>query len=106
MKNIIMTMALSALSIGAFADAPRPSEAQMKYFEADVIGIVHYGLNTYVDKEWGYGDTPTSVFQPTNLDPEQWVVAAKAGGLKRLRSAFRPDGATRCSAALRTALRR
>lgn len=65
-------------------DAPRPSEAQMKYFEADVIGIVHYGLNTYVDKEWGYGDTPTSVFQPTNLDPEQWVVAAKAGGLKRL----------------------
>ena len=56
----------------------------MKYLETEVMGIVHYGLNTYADREWGFGDTPTSAFAPTRLDPEQWVVAAKAGGLKRL----------------------
>ena len=63
---------------------PKPSEIQMKYLETEMMGIVHYGLNTYVDREWGFGDTPPSVFKPTALDPEQWVVAAKAGGLRRL----------------------
>ena len=66
------------------SNRPRPSEIQMKYLETEMMGIVHYGLNTYVDREWGFGDTPPSVFKPTALDPEQWVVAAKAGGLKRL----------------------
>jgi len=64
--------------------SPAPSKAQLKYLETGMMGIVHYGLNTYVDREWGYGDTPPSVMKPSSLNPEQWVVSAKAGGLTRL----------------------
>ena len=82
MRAMIFAALSAAVAIGRAA--PKPSEAQMKYLETEVMGIVHYGLNTYADREWGFGDTPTSAFAPTRLDPEQWVVAAKAGGLKRL----------------------
>ena len=77
----VIFAALAMLTAGA---SPKPSEVQMRYLETEMMGIVHYGLNTYVDREWGFGDTSPSVFRPTALDPEQWVVAAKAGGLKRL----------------------
>ena len=83
MMRAVIFAALSA-AVATSSGAPQPSEAQMKYLETEVMGIVHYGLNTYADREWGFGDTPTSAFAPTRLDPEQWVVAAKAGGLKRL----------------------
>ena len=82
MRAVIFAVLSAAVAIGRAV--PKPSEAQMKYLETEVMGIVHYGLNTYADREWGFGDTPTSAFAPTRLDPEQWVVAAKAGGLKRL----------------------
>lgn len=68
----------------ALRDPPAPSAAQLAYLKTGVMGIIHYGLNTYVDREWGYGDTPPSVFNPKALDAEQWVVAAKRGGLRRL----------------------
>ena len=82
MRAVIFAVLSAAVAIGRAV--PKPSEAQIKYLETEVMGIVHYGLNTYADREWGFGDTPTSAFAPTRLDPEQWVVAAKAGGLKRL----------------------
>ena len=63
---------------------PRPSKAQLRYLEGEIMALIHYGLNTYVDREWGYGDTPVSAFAPTALNPEQWVLAAKAGGIRRL----------------------
>lgn len=42
----------------------------------------HFGLNTFNDLEWGYGDTPVETFNPTALDCEQWVRIAKASGMK------------------------
>lgn len=61
-----------------------PTPAHMDYIKRGMIGIVHYGLNTYTDQEWGYGDVSPKMFTPDSLDPEQWVLAAKAGGLKCL----------------------
>ena len=75
-------VALAAFS--AFADAPVPSAATLSALDKGVIAIVHFGPNTFAGREWGYGDTPASVFNPSRLDASQWVSAAKAGGIRRI----------------------
>ncbi|WEK33907.1 MAG: alpha-L-fucosidase [Candidatus Pseudobacter hemicellulosilyticus] len=61
-----------------------PSSAQLRWHELEIYGLVHWGLNTYTDKEWGYGDEDPALLQPTAFDARQIVAAAKAGGLKGL----------------------
>ena len=62
-----------------------PSAAQLHTLDQGIIAIVHFGLNTFVDREWGFGDTPPEVFNPGDaLDVRQWVAAAKAGGVRRI----------------------
>ena len=61
-----------------------PSPEQLAYQQMEMVGFIHFTVNSFTDKEWGYGDEDPSIFNPTELDAEQWVLAAKAGGLKQL----------------------
>lgn len=44
--------------------------------------FVHFTVNTFTDKEWGYGDEKESVFNPSELDCRQWAKVAKDAGMK------------------------
>lgn len=59
-----------------------PTQAHIDYHKREIIAIVHWGLNTYTDQEWGFGDVSPDVLRPDSLDPEQWVRAMAAGGIK------------------------
>ena len=61
-----------------------PSQKQLDYQSMEVVGFIHFNMNTFTDKEWGYGDESPTLFDPKKLDTEQWVKAAKDGGFKEL----------------------
>ncbi len=61
-----------------------PSQKQLDYQSLEVVGFIHFNMNTFTDKEWGYGDESPTLFDPKKLDTEQWVKAAKDGGFKEL----------------------
>lgn len=61
---------------------PIPTQAQVNWQKMETYAFVHFGLNTFNDLEWGYGDTPAETFNPTNLDAEQWARIIKAAGFK------------------------
>jgi alpha-L-fucosidase len=61
-----------------------PSPEQIAYQEMELIGFVHFTVNTFTDKEWGYGDESPDIFNPTALNTDQWAQTAKQAGMKQL----------------------
>jgi len=85
----ILTILISLLSLSVSAQVkppepfgPVPSARQLVWHEMEYYMFVHFTVNTFTDKEWGYGDEKESVFNPTSLDCRQWAKVAKDAGMK------------------------
>jgi len=61
---------------------PLPTPRQLNWQETEMYCIIHFGPDTYTDKEWGYGDEDPKIVNPTQFSAMQIVGAAKAGGFK------------------------
>src|SRR5580704_18645398 len=60
----------------------KPSPQQVAWQDMEMGAIIHFGPNTFMDREWGDGTADPSVFNPSSVNPEQWMQAAKAAGIK------------------------
>jgi alpha-L-fucosidase len=60
----------------------KPSPQQVEWQDLEIGAIIHFGPNTFLNQEWGDGRADPSVFNPSNADPEQWMRAANAAGVK------------------------
>jgi alpha-L-fucosidase len=58
-----------------------PSPRQLAWQEREFVAFVHFGTNTFTDREWGLGTENPSVFNPTDLNARQWVKAIKDAGM-------------------------
>ena len=77
----IIVIAVLALEASAARPIPRPALAARLAEGPEIIGIVHWGLNTYTDREWGFGDENPAMLNPAKFDADQIVGACKAGGI-------------------------
>jgi alpha-L-fucosidase len=44
--------------------------------------FLHFGVNTFTDREWGDGRESPTVFAPSRLDAGQWARTARAAGFR------------------------
>ena len=95
LKNNFILQACIFLFIGLLlscAQAPEdidpnviiPTPRQVEYQKMEFIGFIHFTINTFTDKEWGYGDESPEIFNPTGFDADQWTQAAKDACMKQL----------------------
>lgn len=61
---------------------PLPSVYQLQWHKNEYYLFMHFGPNTFTDKEWGTGKEKSSEFNPSQLDTDQWCRIAKAAGAK------------------------
>jgi alpha-L-fucosidase len=72
----------------AWADAePKPygalpSKRQLLWHQLEFYGFLHFTINTFTDKEWGYGDESPSLFEPSGFDAAGIVRALKSAGMR------------------------
>ena len=69
-KRLLTSLCLALMGTGAVASAaeapapygPVPTEQQVNWLRMEWYAFVHFGLNTYTNKEWGYGDESPELF--------------------------------------------
>ena len=46
--------------------------------------FLHFGVNTFTDREWGDGTESPSIFNPARLNARQWARTARAAGFRAM----------------------
>ena len=73
-------LSLAAASVKPFGATP--SDRQLRWHQLEFYGFLHFTINTFTDKEWGYGDEDPALFNPTEFDAAAIIRALKDGGMR------------------------
>lgn len=63
---------------------PRPTLSQLAWQRDELAMFLHFGVNTFTDREWGDGQEDPAIFAPANLDAREWARTAAAAGFRAL----------------------
>ncbi len=59
-----------------------PTKRQLSFLEMRYYNFIHFGMNTFYNREWGDGSENLSAFNPEKLNTDQWCEVLKATGSK------------------------
>ncbi len=59
-----------------------PTPRQLRWHDLETTAFLHFTINTYTDKEWGYGDEDPNLFQPSKFDPDAIAAALADAGMR------------------------
>jgi len=80
-RLLVVLLVASAMYAQNAVDV-KPSPQQVEWQDLEMGAIIHFGPNTFLNQEWGDGTADPKVFNPTQFDPEQWMRALQAAGVK------------------------
>lgn len=81
--SAVLLLAAGSLFAGTLPPVPPlPSPEQRAWQELELTMFLHFGVNTFTDREWGEGKEDPKIFTPVHLDANQWVRSAKEAGFK------------------------
>jgi len=63
---------------------PVPTPRQLAWHALEFYGFLHFTVNTFTDKEWGYGDENPEIFNPTDIDADAIARIAREAGMRGL----------------------
>ena len=89
-KTIILLMTLIGLT-GACKEEftpAKPTQEQLAFQDMELGVFVHFSIDAFAERGTIPGQTPASAFNPTELDVNQWVLAAKKMGAFYTHPAF------------------
>ncbi|MCR6504245.1 alpha-L-fucosidase [Bacteroides muris (ex Fokt et al. 2023)] len=85
-SSLAMALAMASCSSSDVktpeAILPIPELKQVEWQQMETYAFIHFGLNTFNDREWGYGDSDPATFNPARLDCEQWARTLVNSGMK------------------------
>ncbi|WP_316831466.1 alpha-L-fucosidase [Pedobacter aquatilis] len=61
-----------------------PTPRQLRWQQLELTAFFHFGINTFTNKEWGDGKEDISIFDPEQLDAEQWIKVVKDAGFRQV----------------------
>lgn len=88
LTSLLLCTTLSSTILPGFAAAPPkpygtlPTPQQVNWQRMEFYAFIHFGLNTFTGREWGYGDENPNIFNPAEFNANDIVATFKKGGMK------------------------
>jgi alpha-L-fucosidase len=83
-RRELVGMAACVPAFAAKTYGAKPSKRQLAWHARPLAAFLHFGINTFTDKEWGFGDEDPALFDPTQFDADSIVAALKASGMQKV----------------------
>ena len=84
----VLVQGTNLVSAQSSVEVPIPTQAQLNWQNAELVAVFHYDLHVFDGKKYNQSVnriTPVediNIFNPKNLDTDQWVKSAKGAGCK------------------------
>ena len=89
-RRDLLTLGLGASLTGRFGKflfqtaRPTPSPSQLAWQQDELAMFIHFGVNTFTNREWGDGTENPAIFNPSKFDARQWARTARESGFKAM----------------------
>src|SRR5215469_13866441 len=83
-KAILLVLSLLVQIAPPAPVLPVPTPQQLEWQQLEYYAFIHFGINTFPDKEGGEGGVGPDTFTPAALDCRQWAGVERDAGRKEI----------------------